>query len=196
MAEPSVVPRISTFPDDRVRLPREALDAVEWYDGESIRSVWTSGTDFLVISTLRCALLSKGDGVGRPHGWFAPAEYFFFNFAPPRILGLSEVELAEEFFEGRTVRLSVPDPVALATALADARSAGREAWDRRRASEIPGLPQERPLWGDVGPVAPRERWSRAVKVPCGECGNLFDAAARRCPSCGTPRSPTRDPGRR
>ncbi|MCI4340564.1 MAG: hypothetical protein L3J73_04790 [Thermoplasmata archaeon] len=180
---PTTVP----FPDERVRLPREALNAVEWLDGESVRSVWTSGPAFLVISSLRCVLLTKGDGLRRPLGWSAGVEYFFFNFAPPRIVGLSDVELSEEFLEGRTTRLAVPDPIALATALADARAEGREAWNRRRASDVPTLPQERPWWPATERARSGEPWVGAVKLPCTECGNLYDAASRRCPSCGTPR---------
>jgi hypothetical protein len=175
--------------DDRVRLPREALDAVAWLDGESIHTVWASGPSYLVVSTLRCVLLSKGDGLHRPPSWYAGAEYQFFNFAEPRVVGLDEVELAEEFFEGRQARLAFRDPVAVAQALLEAREAGKGAWARRRAADEPSLPVERPSYG-LGRGG-REVVHPAPKTPCRFCGNLFATTGQRCPYCTAPRAERR-----
>ncbi len=187
MVDLSTFPRVATPPDERVRLPREALNAVEWLEGEAVRSVWSSGPAYLVISTLRCAVLVRGDGYHRPIGWSASAEYFFFNFTEPRVVGLSDVELSEEFLEGRTVRVAVRDPVALQTELVEARARGKEAWALRRLAEAPHFPVERPTYresDDGGRFAPDPR---AVKAPCRECGNLYETTALRCPACRSPR---------
>jgi len=174
-------------PDERVRLPREALDAVAWLEGESIRSVWAAGPGYLVLSTLRCVLLAKGDGAHRPPSWYSGAEYLFFNFAEPRVVGLDEVELSEEFFEGRQVRLAARDPVALLQALLEARSVGKTAWGLRRLADESALPVERPsYYPGRGPGAhdvPRP----SPKSPCRFCGNLFETTGQRCPYCSAPR---------
>lgn len=191
MAEPSATSSIAPRVDDRVRLPREALDAVGWLDGESIRSVWASGHDFLVVSTLRCVLLARGDGVHRPAAWHSGAEYLFFNFAEPKVVGLDEVELSEEFFEGRESRIPVRDPVAVQQALVEARESGKTAWALRRRVDDPSLPVERPTyrpgrgWDAPDVVRP------APKSPCRYCGNLFETTGQRCPYCSAPRHSTR-----
>jgi hypothetical protein len=197
MAEParssSLVPRV----EDRVRLPREALDAVAWLDGESIRSVWASGHEFLVVSTLRCVLLAKGDGIHRSPAWYAGSEYLFFNFAEPKVVGLDEVELAEEFFEGREARVPVRDPVAVQQALVEARDLGKTAWASRRRADDPALPVERPTyragraWDAPDVVRP------APKSPCRYCGNLFETTGQCCPYCTAARvAPRRGAARR
>ncbi|MCI4360625.1 MAG: hypothetical protein L3J91_02895 [Thermoplasmata archaeon] len=182
--------------DDRVRLPREAIDAVEWFDGETIRSVWTTGSEFLVVSTLRCVVLTRGDGVHRPAGWTSGAEYLFFNLAEPKVVGLDEVELAEEFFEGRVARLAFRDPVAVQEALVEARAEGRIAWALRRAADEPGLPVERPTYFDGSPGARRPAPRPTVKTPCRHCGNLFETTGQRCPYCSAPRLSRRSSGPR
>jgi hypothetical protein len=196
MADPRPISALLPRVDDRVRLPREALDAVEWLDGESIRSVWASGVGFLVVSTLRCVLLTKGDGVHRPAGWVAGAEYLFFNFTEPKVVGVDEVELSEEFFEGREARIPVRDPVAVQQALVDAREAGRTAWALRRRADEPSLPVERPTY------RPGRGWDApdiahpAPKTPCRFCGNLFETTGQRCPYCTAPRVAARRGGGR
>ena len=172
--------------DERVRLPREALDAIEWLDGEAIRSVWGAGSGYLVISTLRCAVLGRGDAFGRPGHWYAPAEYLFFNFAEPKVVGLTEVELAEEFFDGREHRVVVADPIAVQTALLEARTEGKMRWALRRAADGPAptpgsvLSSSRSGARDLPPVPPRS--------PCSACGNLYASTAQRCPYCQQPRA--------
>jgi len=173
--------------DDRVRLPREALDAVDWLDGEAIRTVWASGSGFLVVSTLRCVLLRRGDGVERAARWFAGAEYRFFNFAEPRVVGLDEIELAEEFFEGREARFPVRDPIAVQQALSEAREAGKAAWALRRRRDEPTLPTERRALGSGAAEATRP----APRSPCRSCGNLYETTAQRCPYCAQPRAVVR-----
>jgi hypothetical protein len=187
MADPGPSPPRLTPPDERVRLPRESLDAVEWLDGESIRTVWPSGSGYLVVSTLRCVLLARGDGVHRPPGWYAGAEYLFFNFAEPRVVGLDEVELAEEFFEGRVARLPVRDPLAVAEALVEARAAGRTAWSLRRRADDPALPVERPSYVPGRGPSAADRVHPAPKTPCRFCGNLFETTGQRCPYCAASR---------
>ena len=165
------------------RLPREALEAVDWVERETVRSVWPAREGLLVISDLRCVVLWEGDGVFREKGWHASREYFFFNFAEPRAVGRRHVRIAEEFSEARHDRLEVDDPPTLVRALAEAAALGKAEWARRRAvgaARHPAVPVNAPVRDGAPGFAPSD--------PCGYCGNRVDPTFARCPFCGAPRS--------
>ena len=172
--------------DGPVRLPREALDAVDWIDGEVIRYVWPTRGGFLVISTLRCVLLRQGDGLFHPSSWDAGPEYFYFNFEEPTVAGPHQLLLSETFYRERATRVEVTDPESVREQLSEARRAGQVEWARRRAATAGAEAGIRTALGD----APRSPGLALVPtLPCPYCGNLFAASTLRCPFCGAPRAP-------
>jgi hypothetical protein len=170
-----------------VHLPREALDAVPWLDGEAVRSVWPIPEGFLVVTNLRAAVLGRDEGIFRSAAWHGVAEYFFFNFADPHPEGANGITLAQEFDDLREATVEVADPVVVLAELREARTTGRLLWVERRARSGAPPPVERPMIVE-GP-GHRPVVAVVAKLPCSYCGNLFDARVGRCPYCSAPRGP-------
>lgn len=157
------------------------MRAVDLLEGERVLRAWRTPQGFLVLTSLRCVALWRRGELFPPHPWRTGPEFFFYNLKPPRVLLHRYVELSEEFEEsGRVGRFAVRDPEATASEISDAMDAGRAAWRaRREATEEMIRARQRlraaRLGGGNSPPA---------LVRCSFCGNLTDASARRCRSCG------------
>lgn len=164
-----------TLPDP---LPVAAWVAVDWIEGENVRSTWRTALGYLVLTNLRCFGISRARELFPPRPWHVGPVFFFYNFRPPEVLYGRFVELAEERDDSREVgRFAVRDPASVAAEISSAMESGRAAWNRRR--------EETTRWMEA---RQRARLAAAAgsagMIRCSYCGNLVSAVLRRCPSCG------------
>lgn len=167
-----------TTPD---ALPNEAWQAIDLIEGEAVLRAWRTPRGFLVLTNLRCLGLHEQLRILGPVAWGPGPEFFFYNLRPPTVLFGRFVQLSEEVEElGSVGRFAVRDPEAVARAIADALAAGRLAWSarRQRTQELIRARAEARARRAAGEPNPE------VMVRCSYCGNLANAALRRCPSCG------------
>ena len=89
-----------TLPDP---LPVAAWVAVDWIEGENVRSTWRTALGYLVLTNLRCFGISRARELFPPRPWHVGPVFFFYNFRPPEVLYGRFVELAEERDDSREV---------------------------------------------------------------------------------------------
>lgn len=168
-----------TRPD---QVPAEAWRAIDFLDGELVLQAWrTPPKGFLVLTNLRCFSLWRELTVFAPAPWRTGPEFFFYNLKPPRVVLGRFLELTEEFAEAGSVgRFAVHDPASAAEAISAALGPGRLEWkDRRQRTEELIRARQKIRAARVAGIP-----SPVIMVRCAFCGNMADASARRCPSCG------------
>ncbi len=159
-------------------MPVAAWVAVDWIDGERVRSTWRTALGYLVLTNLRCFGVSRAHELFPPRPWHFGPVFFFYNFRPPEVLLGRFVQLAEEHGDsGEVGRFAVRDPASVAAEISAAMESGRAAWNRRREETTRWLlaRQRARFASNAGPP---------VMIRCSYCGNLANAMLRRCPSCG------------
>lgn len=170
------------------RIEPEARRQVRLLEGERILRVWKTGGGFLIMTNLRVTEVLRRPQVFSPSDWEAGPSFFFYDLAPPKVEFRRFLRLVEEKTEGRAaaVRLFLHDPLDVALEIEAARVEGRDEWLRRRARVEGGLREAQKRWEASLRLAGRTGERPVLRVRCGYCGNLIDAAAARCPYCGAP----------
>ncbi len=176
-------------PSDQVTTPDQidagALGEIGLLADERIARCWRTPAGFLVLTNLRCVHVYRRRLLFAPGDWHAEPSVFFYDMAPPRVLGERYVELAEATDEAPAMlRVPVPNVRSVRDEIAAARPAGRAEWERRRRSSEASVRRPAPAIGD--PRVVHEVIREVIKVRCSYCGNLMDEGAPRCPACGAP----------
>lgn len=173
-----MAPSQLTHPDP---IPPDAWRALDPIEGELVFEAWRTPKGFLVLTNLRCIALRRDGEIFPPHPWRAGPVFFFYNLNAPQVLFGRFVELSEQYEEeGRTGRFLVRDPAGVAAAISSAMEPGRAAWQERRqhTEELIAARKRLRAARATGGLPPVET------IRCSFCGNLTDASARRCASCG------------
>jgi hypothetical protein len=173
-------PESVTAPD---QADEGALMRLELLDGERLVRCWRTGSGFLVMTNLRCVRLWRTHELLAPVEWHEGPSFFFYQLLPPRVLVGRFLELAQPGEAAdSSARFLLRDPEAVQAEIEAAMPAGRAEWDRRRTLSLAALRRRSPGSGSAGRVVVRD----GANVRCRYCGNLLDAPATVCPSCGAP----------
>jgi hypothetical protein len=168
-----------TQPD---QIESAALNALELLPQERIARCWRTTTGFLVMTNLRCVHLWRKAELFAKAEWHSGPTFLFYDLAPPQVWAGRFVTLTEGTGDdAETSRFLVRDPESVCREIEAARPAGKAEWEVRRARALQELRRPRPAPPAPGTtVIVRE----IIRVRCRYCGNLMDASAASCPSCG------------
>jgi len=168
----------TTVPD---RIPADAWRALGLLAGEVPLQAWRTPAGFLVLTHLRCVIVSHRVAIFGPAEWRVGPEFFFYNLRAPRVLFGRFLELSEEYEEnGWTGRFAVAHPAEVGHAIETQMGPGRAAWQSRRSQTQQWIGAREKLRAESF----AHLTAQPVYVRCAFCGNLVDAGRHRCPDCG------------
>jgi hypothetical protein len=187
LALPEFSEAVYVAPDDVTRpdqLDARARLELNPLHGEKIVRCWRVPFGFLVMTNLRIVHLWHKPILFARTDWHAGPVYFFYNLATPEIVGHRFVQLSQLNDDGMgTSRFLVPDALQVGREIDEARIAGRQEWESRRARAQRTIGRlQAPAAAPGTTVIVRE----VIRVRCSFCGNLMDEGMNRCPSCGAP----------
>jgi len=164
-----------------------AIRVVHLLEDERILRTWKTPLGFLVLTNLRCVEVVRRHELFGERDWELGPSFFFYDLVAPKVVLGRYLRLSEDHERNPVVaHLFVHRPLKVAQEIQIARLAGQNEWLRRRARAEESYRRSRARWTSGNRVVIDSGAGEVVKVRCVYCGNLMDAVAGHCSSCGAP----------